>query len=114
MEPRGYRMASSVERWVSVPADVLDERGRAVIATTAGDVALLRAGDEIYAVDNACPHEGNPLVEADVLGKTLVCVYHGWRFDLETGACLAGEKPVRRYPVEARGDRIWIDLGLKG
>ena len=107
-------MASSAERWLSVPADVLGEDGRAVIATTAGDVALLRVEGELYAVDNACPHEGNPLVEADVLGQTLVCVYHGWRFDLETGACLAGEDPVRRYHVEARGDRIWIDLGEEG
>jgi nitrite reductase/ring-hydroxylating ferredoxin subunit len=104
-------MASSAERWLSVPAHVLGEDGRAVIATTEGDVALFRVGSDLYAVDNACPHEGNPLVEADVLGQTLVCIYHGWRFDLETGACLAGEEPVRRYPVEARGDRIWIDLG---
>ncbi len=104
-------MASSAERWLSVPADVLGEDGRAVIATTEGAVALLRVGDDLFAVDNACPHEGNPLVEADVLGQTLVCIYHGWRFDLETGACLAGEEPVRSYPVEARGDRIWIDLG---
>jgi nitrite reductase (NADH) small subunit len=107
-------MASSAERWLSVPARVLGEDGRAVIATTEGDVALLRVGGDLYAVDNACPHEGNPLVEADVLGQTLVCIYHGWRFDLETGACLAGEEPVRRYPVEARGDRIWIDLGEEG
>jgi nitrite reductase (NADH) small subunit len=111
MKSRRSGMASSAERWLSVPADVLGEDGRAVIATTEGDVALLRVDDELYAVDNACPHEGNPLVEADVLGQTIVCVYHGWRFDLETGACLAGEDPVRRYPVEARGDRIWIDLG---
>ena len=102
------------ERWLSVPADVLGEDGRAVIATTEGDVALLRVGGELFAVHNACPHEGNPLVEADVLGQTLVCAYHGWRFDLETGACLAGEEPVRRFPVKASGDRIWIDLSRTG
>jgi nitrite reductase/ring-hydroxylating ferredoxin subunit len=110
MVPRRSGMASSGESWLSVPADVLGEDGRAVIATTEGEIALLRVDGQLYAVDNACPHEGNPLFEADVLGQTLVCIYHRWSFDLQTGACLAGEEPVRCYPVEARGDRIWIDL----
>ena len=100
-----------MERWLSVPADVLGGDGRAIVETADADVALLRVDGELYAIDNACPHEGNPLVEADVVGQTLVCVYHGWRFDLETGACMAGDQPVRTYPVEARGDQIMIDLG---
>jgi nitrite reductase/ring-hydroxylating ferredoxin subunit len=38
----------------------------------------------------------------------LVCAYHGWRFDLETGACLLGERPVRRYPAEERDGAVWV------
>ena len=35
-----------------------------------------------------------------MLGDVLECAYHGWRFDLATGACLVGDEPARRYPVE--------------
>ena len=47
--------------------------------------SLLRVDDEIHAFDNACPHQGNPLVDGDVRGDQLECAYHGWRFDLAHG-----------------------------
>jgi nitrite reductase/ring-hydroxylating ferredoxin subunit len=49
-------------------------------------------------------------VEGDVLGPTLTCAYHSWKFDLETGACLFGDEPVRLYPAELRDSEIWIQL----
>jgi nitrite reductase/ring-hydroxylating ferredoxin subunit len=106
-------MSSSSGRWLSVPAARLAASGRTVVQTDGREIALFRTGDAVVAVDNACPHEGNPLVEGDVLGPTLVCAYHGWRFDLETGACLFGDEPVRRYPVEVRGEEIRIALDVE-
>ncbi len=81
-----------------------------VVALEGREIAIFRVGDELVAVDNACPHEGNPLVEGEILGDSLTCAYHGWRFDLETGACLVGDEPVRRYPVELRGGEVWVAL----
>lgn len=100
-------MSSSSGRWRSAQT----VRGtRAVVELEGRRIAIFRDGSRVYAVDAACPHAGNPLVEGEVLGTTLVCAFHGWRFDLETGACLQGELPVRRYPAELRGDEVWIDL----
>jgi nitrite reductase (NADH) small subunit len=84
--------------------------GRGVVTTTEGAIAVLRVEGRLYAVANACPHAGNPLVEGDVLGRTLVCAFHGWRFDLETGACLLGDEPARTYAVEERDGEIWVDV----
>jgi nitrite reductase/ring-hydroxylating ferredoxin subunit len=99
-----------VQRWHVVPLTDLGREGRALVHVGGREIAVFRGEGEIYAVDNTCPHAGNPLIEGDVLGRTLECVYHGWRFDLETGACLRGEEPVRRYPVELRGSEIWIGI----
>ena len=96
--------------WVRVPTAVLEPDGRAVVDANGREVALFRVDHAVYAVENACPHAGNPLVEGDLAGTTLTCVYHLWRFDLETGACLSGEEPARTYPVEVRGNEIWVDL----
>jgi nitrite reductase/ring-hydroxylating ferredoxin subunit len=99
----------AAEHWLSVSADVLTG-DRAVVEAEGREILLLRVGDEIHAFDNACPHEGNPLVDGDVLGDQLECAYHAWRFDLKTGACLYGDEPARRYTVEEVAGKIRIRL----
>jgi nitrite reductase/ring-hydroxylating ferredoxin subunit len=99
-----------VERWLSVSADSL-VAGRAVVEAGDREIVVLRVDGALHAFDNACPHQGNPLVEGEILGDVLECAYHGWRFDLATGACLAGDEAARRYPVEVVGGELRIDLG---
>ncbi|MGH3011368.1 MAG: Rieske (2Fe-2S) protein [Gaiellaceae bacterium] len=99
----------SSEHWLSFPAESLSG-DRIVVEAGDREIVVLRVGGEVHALDNACPHQGNPLVEGEILGDVLECAYHGWRFDLETGACLAGDEPARRYPVELVGSQIRIRL----
>ncbi len=96
--------------WIQIPLAGLDSEGRALVAADGLEIAVFRVEGEIHAFENACPHQGNPLVEGEVLGGTLTCAYHGWRFDLETGACLLGADAAHRFPAELRGDEIWIRL----
>jgi nitrite reductase/ring-hydroxylating ferredoxin subunit len=96
-------------KWLSVPAETLSG-DRAVVNAGDREIVVLRVAGEVHAFDNACPHEGNPLVEGEVLGDVLECAYHGWRFDLGTGACLVGEEPAHRYEVELVGDELRIRL----
>ena len=83
---------------------------RALVEIDGETLAVFRSEGRLHAVANECPHEGNPLVEGEILGDSLTCAYHGWRFDLETGACLFGDVPVRRFPVELRDGEIWVAL----
>jgi nitrite reductase/ring-hydroxylating ferredoxin subunit len=87
---------------VELPGD------RAVVTVDGDAIVVFRAEGRVYALAGACPHEGNPLVDGEILGPTLTCAYHGWRFDLETGACLLGTEAVRRYPVEERDGAVWV------
>jgi len=98
-----------VDRWLSVSADLL-AAGRAVVEADGLEIVILRVDGTYHAFDNACPHQGNPLVDGEILGDVLECAYHGWRFDLGTGACLAGDEPARRYPVEVVGEELRIRL----
>jgi nitrite reductase/ring-hydroxylating ferredoxin subunit len=94
--------------WLRLPVSALDDEGRALIEVSGREIAIFVVNGVVHAVDNECPHEGNPLVEGEVLGPTLTCAYHGWRFDLETGACLHGDEPVRRYKGELRDGEVWV------
>jgi nitrite reductase/ring-hydroxylating ferredoxin subunit len=91
-----------------VPLSDLDSEGRAVVEIDGTEIAVFLADGRAHAVANTCPHEGNPLVEGELLGPTLTCAYHSWKFDLETGACLFGEEPLRLYPAELRDGEIWL------
>ena len=67
-------------------------------------VAVVRIGDEVYAIGDRCSHQDISLSEGDVLADecTLECWKHGSAFSLETGepTSLPATKPVPVY--EAR------------
>jgi nitrite reductase/ring-hydroxylating ferredoxin subunit len=89
---------------------VLDGRDRAVVTLDGRELVLFRVEGRIHAFENRCPHEGNPLSEGEIAGPTLTCVFHNWRFDLETGACLFGDISATRYDARLEGDDILIRL----
>src|ERR687883_769455 len=79
----------------------------------AGDrpMLLLRHEGGFYAVDNRCPHMGFPLDKGTVKDCILTCHWHHARFDLHSGGTFDQfADDVRAYPVEVRGDGVWIDL----
>ena len=56
--------------------------------------------DEVFAVDDACPHKGGPLSQGIVLGDSVSCPLHGWCIDLRKGeACSPDVGSVGRYEV---------------
>ena len=89
----------------------LEEGGCKIFRTDGRQIALFRRADGIYACNNRCPHEGYPLSEGDLDGDcVLTCNWHNWKFRLESGENLYGGDRLRVYPVEVRGDEIWVDL----
>ncbi len=72
---------------------------------------LVAEGDGVYAVDNRCPHMGFPLHRGTVCDGILTCHWHHARFDLATGGTFDQfADDVRAFPVEVRGDEVWVDL----
>lgn len=71
-------------------------------------IALVRLGDQVYAIDAVCPHRGGPLDEGDLDGGILTCPWHGWQFDVAAGTCLNSGEGITCYPVEVRGDAVFL------
>ncbi len=76
-------------------------------------VVMANVDGSIYAVMDRCSHEDLPLSDGEMEGTTLVCQYHGARFDMTSGAPrgLPAVKPVATFPVEIREDGIYILRG---
>jgi nitrite reductase (NADH) small subunit len=75
-------------------------------------VALVRIGDEVFALDDACRHQGGPLGEGILRGNRLACPWHGWMYDVRSGECVMparGER-VASYPVTVESGEIWVEV----
>ncbi|HSV39557.1 MAG TPA: non-heme iron oxygenase ferredoxin subunit [Nocardioidaceae bacterium] len=76
------------------------------------DIAVVRSGDDFYAVRDECSHAAIALSEGEVEGCEIECWLHGSRFDLRTGKPLSlpATEPVPVYPVKVEGDDVLVDL----
>ena len=85
--------------------------GRLVVHLDGHTICLFAEGEDVYAVDNRCPHMGFPLHRGTVGDGILTCHWHHARFDLATGGTFdqfADE--LRRFAVEVEGDDVVVDL----
>jgi 3-phenylpropionate/trans-cinnamate dioxygenase ferredoxin subunit len=75
-------------------------------------VAIVRTGDEVFALHDVCSHEEVPLSEGDVYDHTLECWLHGSCFDLRTGDPTGppATRPVPVYPVKVDGGDVYVSL----
>ncbi|MDG1407597.1 MAG: nitrite reductase small subunit NirD [Yoonia sp.] len=98
--------------WIDIaPLEDVPKRGARMIKTAVGCVAVFRTGDdEVFALDNACPHKSGPLAEGIVHGKSVTCPLHNWVISLETGEAQgADEGRVATYPARIEQGRILLD-----
>ncbi len=90
-------------------------------------IARLKNG-EYRAVRNHCPHKGAPVCKGfisgtmvpgavgelvyDRDGEILVCPWHGYEFDLDTGAVIYQESSEKllMYPVEVRNGEVVVTV----
>ena len=102
-----------------------------VFAVDDMEVGVFRVGDKILAYENVCPHAGGPVCQGQIFHKVeealtpdmrsaglrfsqtrhLVCPWHGYEFDLETGRH-PGDPSVRLKPikVDVREGQIFVKL----
>ena len=87
------------------------EQGMLTVQRGGHTIVLVLHDDNVYAVDNRCPHMGFPLDKGTVNDGLLICHWHHARFDLASGGTFdQWADDVRSFPVEMRGDEIWLDL----
>jgi nitrite reductase/ring-hydroxylating ferredoxin subunit len=110
-------------------SDLVD--GQRLLVTLDGrDVFVFERDGRLHAFENMCRHMGGPVGEGNLIGKVeavlddngalvrerfstteihLVCPWHGWEYDIETGECAANRRiKLRRYEAVQRGEDIYV------
>ncbi len=96
---------------LAAAADIAPGKG-AVIERDGLSVAVFNAGGgRFFAVSPVCPHEEGPLAEGWLEGDTVVCPWHGYNFDLTSGACLVDDGlAITTYPVRIVDGAVEVEL----
>ena len=102
-------------QWIQVaPAETIPALRSHEVRVGDLSVAIFNVGDRYLALENRCPHSGDPLSEGTVIDTTVTCSLHHWRICLETGLvtrpCIEGTPQVRTFPVEVREGVVMLGV----
>ncbi len=110
-------MSHAGEAWVEI-CNVTDipVRGARIVKSPLGCIAVFRTVDDtVFAVDDKCPHQGGPLSQGIVHGRTVTCPLHNWVISLETGEAQgADEGAAATHKVRVAAGRVQLLVSASG
>lgn len=114
---------------VGIASDFDDDQRKRVVVD-GREIVVLRHGDRYHAFENVCLHMGGPVAEGVLIPKVeavlgpdgqqlgerfdesemhIVCPWHGFEYDLETGEYIGDRRrKLRKFTTEQRGDDVYL------
>jgi nitrite reductase (NADH) small subunit len=65
---------------------------------------------EFFALSNLCRHAFAPLSEGFMDGHTVMCPWHGWRYDVRDGTTDHPNADVKVYDVFVRDGEVFVTV----
>jgi phenylpropionate dioxygenase-like ring-hydroxylating dioxygenase large terminal subunit len=94
-------------------------RGPLAIRLLGEQLVIAQLGSKVVAMRDRCAHRSARLSLGAIADETLVCPYHGWRYDAK-GACshipacpniaIPARARVESFECEVRYDHVWVRL----
>ena len=107
-------MCTSTDGWVCL-ATREQLAPNSPLTSDLGDngIGLYEVAGQFYALEDICPHGPSLLSRGYLWNGMVKCPLHGAVFDIRTGKCLQGpaERDLQTYPVQVRGDEIYVQIG---
>jgi nitrite reductase (NADH) small subunit len=122
----GLKMA---EIFVARSAD-MPEGARNMVEHEGRQIGIIRAKGKLHAFLNICPHQGGPVCDGLLVHRVeeiiaadktyqgmrfsetdlhIVCPWHGWEFNIETGKCAGdGKHGLKRFKIAERDGAVYV------
>ena len=104
-------MQHTTERWLDIAAlDDVPRRGGRVLRLQQGCIAVFRTvDDQVFALEDRCPHKQGPLSQGIVHGVSVTCPLHNWVISLESGEAQGADSGhVATFATRVEGGRILL------
>ena len=96
-------------RWIPAgPLADLPERRPCWRRAGGLQIAVVRDGEAVHALADACPHQGASLAGGRVAAGRLRCPAHGLEFDLKTGRMATTALTVQCFRTAVHEGKVWI------
>lgn len=98
------------------PYGKVPEDGAIAVEIDDTPVAVVRSGDNLYAISDICSHAEVSLSEGEVYDDTIECWLHGSCFDLRTGKPTnpPAMQPITTYQVKVEGGDVYVSFDSEG
>ncbi len=109
-----------------------EESGRRVIDVDGLEIGVFRVKGNFYAYESECAHQGGPVCQGRIYQRVeedltpdgasagfrysedrlhIVCPWHGYEYDLETGVFPANPKVrLRKFEVTVRDGEVFVSV----
>ena len=116
---------------VVAKAEAIPVGGRQLVTVEGREIGVFNVKGCLFALRNDCPHLGGPVCTGEILGRLtaevlpegevreyftqegeiLCCPWHGWEFEIPTGACLADPRfHLQTFPVTVEQGQVKVTL----
>jgi 3-phenylpropionate/trans-cinnamate dioxygenase ferredoxin component len=98
-------------KWIDAgPVAALGDGQTLSLAMGRRMIAVARSGEEFFAIEDVCTHDGAELTGGAVEGAEIICPRHGARFCLRTGEALTppAYEPVRVFATKIDDGHLWV------
>jgi nitrite reductase (NADH) small subunit len=99
--------------WIEVAKlDEIPRLGARVLETATVRIAVFRtAADQVFALEDECPHRKGPLSQGIVHDTTVTCPLHNWKIDLTSGQAKAPDEGcAQSFAVKVEDGRIFLGM----
>ena len=106
-------MSEMTMNWVSVGSiHEIPRQGARCVRNGDMTIAVFRSfDDQVFAIEDKCPHRSGPLSQGIVHGDCVTCPLHNWVISLRTGLAQgADEGSVRTFDTRLESGTIFIAL----
>ena len=75
------------------------------------EICLANVDGTYSAIDNTCLHRGGPLGQGAIEKGKVVCPWHGWEWDPQTGQAVHNANAkLARYPLKIENGDVLLEL----
>ena len=102
-----------MSNWIEVGAvEEVPVLGARVVKNGETDIAVFRnSNNEVFAVNDSCPHKQGKLSQGIVHDKSVTCPLHNWKIDLTSGEAMGlDEGCTGHYATKIEAGKIFLEL----
>lgn len=106
-------MNAQVKNWVEIGSITdIPRQGARCVKNGEMTIAIFRtSADEVFAIEDKCPHKNGPLSQGIVHDGCVTCPLHNWVISLSTGEAQgADEGATRTFPIKLEGTSVLLGL----